>query len=197
MMRHGSDRAIVLVVGLELFVAASGCSDGSSAGSGAAACAAAGGQCLLAGGEPNCAKVGPQDCNPDENPGGAVCCLVVDETDAFTDAGSDAVTRCELGAPCSEMQLCAGGIEGCTSNCECLNGTWQAPCPADLPPADAACATPAAYCGYTTPTNVCGAANCDCQDGWWTCGPTCAIDSAIAADAAADSNADAADADGK
>ncbi|MGH7296601.1 MAG: hypothetical protein ACRELB_16805 [Polyangiaceae bacterium] len=31
------------------------------------------------------------------------------------------------------------------------------------------------YCGYVTDTNVCGAANCYCQKGTWSCSPTCAI----------------------
>jgi hypothetical protein len=40
-----------------------------------------------------------------------------------------------------------------------------------------------AYCGYTTSTNSCGADNCYCQNGTWSCGPTCSI----LLDAAADS----------
>src|SRR6476659_3597865 len=42
--------------------------------SGPAACTAAGGRCILGPGI-GCAKFGPQDCNPDRNPGGAMCCL--------------------------------------------------------------------------------------------------------------------------
>ena len=51
----------------------------SSSQSGPAECAAAGGHCVLG---PGCTSdagvVGPQDCNPDVNPGGAVCCLPLD-----------------------------------------------------------------------------------------------------------------------
>jgi hypothetical protein len=43
--------------------------------SGPAACVAAGGQCVLGGGSLDCLERGPQDCNPDVNPGGAICCL--------------------------------------------------------------------------------------------------------------------------
>jgi hypothetical protein len=49
------------------------------------ACVAAGGKCLLGPGL-QCAKVGPQDCNPEINPGGAFCCL----EEISADAGKDA-----------------------------------------------------------------------------------------------------------
>jgi len=45
----------------------------SSSNDGPAACVAAGGQCILGGN--HCPNAGPQDCNPDRNPGGAFCCL--------------------------------------------------------------------------------------------------------------------------
>jgi hypothetical protein len=51
-------------------VGAWGC---NAAQSGPEACISAGGQCLL--GPAVCAIRGPQDCNPDRNPGGAFCCL--------------------------------------------------------------------------------------------------------------------------
>src|SRR5450432_2852892 len=84
---------------------------------------------------------------------GALSLLVVDEGCSTTSAG--AVT-CALGAACSATQSCQGGIAGCTSNCQCLGGTWQAPCPADLPTTGSACTSEGAECGYTTATNACG-----------------------------------------
>lgn len=91
-----------------------------------------------------------------------------------SDAG-DSGLGCSLGDKCSPTQLCNGGIPGCGSNCQCLDGTWQAPCPADLPETGRPCSPENAYCGYTTSTNPCGADNCYCQGGAWTCGPTCVI----------------------
>jgi hypothetical protein len=82
---------------------------------------------------------------------------------------------CALGAACSSTDLCMGGIAGCTSNCQCLNGTWQAPCPTDLPQTGSACTPEGAECGYATSTNTCGADNCYCQSGTWSCGPSCII----------------------
>jgi hypothetical protein len=87
---------------------------------------------------------------------------------------------CALGATCSPTDQCPGGIAGCTSNCQCLNGTWQAPCPKDLPQTGSVCAPFAAEeslgaeCGYSTSTNACGAENCSCEAGTWRCGPSCA-----------------------
>ena len=50
----------------------------SKGGNGVAECADAGGNCIL-GPPTNCqGMVGPQDCNPDQNPGGALCCLLKD-----------------------------------------------------------------------------------------------------------------------
>jgi hypothetical protein len=78
---------------------------------------------------------------------------------------------CELGVECSQSQVCMGGIAGCASaypsNCQCLNGTWQAPCPADLPEAGSACTPEGAGCEYLTST--CGV-GCGCQAGSWNCG---------------------------
>jgi hypothetical protein len=82
---------------------------------------------------------------------------------------------CALGAACSSTDLCMGGIAGCTSNCQCLNGTWQAPCPTDLPQTGSACTPEGAECGYATSTNTCGADNCYCQSGTWSCEPSCII----------------------
>jgi hypothetical protein len=60
---------IAVVGGLLLpaFVACTASEDGQTA------CIAAGGQCVIGG--YRCGNVGPQDCNPDHNPGGAFCCL--------------------------------------------------------------------------------------------------------------------------
>jgi hypothetical protein len=61
----------------------------SDSGSGPAACVAAGGQCVL--GSNQCPNKGPQDCNPDKNPGGAFCCLPCPQGTKSNDAG----TACE------------------------------------------------------------------------------------------------------
>jgi hypothetical protein len=53
-----------------LLAALGGC---TATESGQDACVAAGGQCVLGGYQ--CPNKGPQDCNPDRNPGGAFCCL--------------------------------------------------------------------------------------------------------------------------
>jgi hypothetical protein len=94
---------------------------------------------------------------------------------------------CTLGAPCSNASLCMGGISGCTANCQCLDGTWQAPsCPTDLPQTGSACTPEGAYCGYTTSTNTCEADNCYCKGGAWNCEPTCIIgDASTSADTGA------------
>jgi hypothetical protein len=60
----------VALVGAFLLAALGACTAGES---GQDACIAAGGQCVLGG--YRCGYVGPQDCNPDRNPGGAFCCL--------------------------------------------------------------------------------------------------------------------------
>lgn len=46
---------------------------------GPAECAAAGGRCII-GPPTNCqgGVIGPQDCNPERNPAGSVCCLPPD-----------------------------------------------------------------------------------------------------------------------
>jgi hypothetical protein len=90
-------------------------------------------------------------------------------------SSGDGGLGCSLGDKCSPTQLCNGGIPGCGSNCQCLDGTWQAPCPADLPETGSPCSPENAYCGYTTSTNPCGADNCYCQGGAWSCGPTCTV----------------------
>jgi len=69
-----------------LIVTAAACSGKSS---GAEACVAAGGQCVLGG--YSCPNPGTQDCNPDKNPGGAFCCLPCQDGTRSNDAG----TACE------------------------------------------------------------------------------------------------------
>jgi hypothetical protein len=89
--------------------------------------------------------------------------------------------NCVLGGTCSPTDVCTGGVAGCTSNCQCLNGTWQAPCPTDLPQTGSACAPFAAEaplgteCGYPTSTKACGAATCYCENSVWSCEPACII----------------------
>jgi hypothetical protein len=111
---------------------------------------------------------------------------------------TSAMPTCTLGAPCSNASLCMGGIPGCTSNCQCLDGKWQVPCPTDLPQTGSACTLEGEECGYVTSTNACEADNCYCQSGAWDCEPSCAIgpeyDSG-ATDARTDANEDAASGD--
>ena len=65
------------------------CSSGDD--SGPAQCRAAGGQCGLPNPQNPCPNPGPQDCNPDRNPGGAFCCLPCPSGTHANDAG----TACE------------------------------------------------------------------------------------------------------
>jgi hypothetical protein len=110
-------------------------------------------------------------------------------------SSASAVPGCTLGAACSTAQVCMGGIAGCTSNCQCLGGTWQAPCPQDAPRNVSACTAENATCGYLTQAIACeGSVDCDCHDGVWSCGPTCVTAPDAApdrgpSDAAADSDA--------
>ncbi|HLK91171.1 MAG TPA: hypothetical protein VKZ18_14835 [Polyangia bacterium] len=71
--------ALTLAMGL---LGLSGCSSST----GAELCVAAGGQCVLGGHV--CANAGPQDCNPDRNPGGAFCCLPCPAGTKANDAGT-------------------------------------------------------------------------------------------------------------
>ena len=58
------------LLGIALAMAIISCNSSN----GPAECVAAGGACLL--GPESCRGTkGPQDCNPDHNPGGAFCCL--------------------------------------------------------------------------------------------------------------------------
>jgi hypothetical protein len=82
---------------------------------------------------------------------------------------------CELGVACSLTEVCTQGVIDCGPNCQCLDGIWQMPCPASLPETDTSCSTEGVECGYVTTTNPCGAADCDCRSGAWSCDPTCTI----------------------
>lgn len=69
------NRSIAAVFCLFLMRSLCACQVSNAANSsGPSDCAAAGGRCILGPGR-GCAVVGPQDCNPDRNPGGAICCL--------------------------------------------------------------------------------------------------------------------------
>jgi hypothetical protein len=76
----------------------------TDAGAGSA-CTTAGGTCLLGSAEPDCAKQAPtsaQDCNPDDNPGGAFCCLEQDPGWICKNAGGKCVlgnVTCKTQAP--------------------------------------------------------------------------------------------------
>jgi hypothetical protein len=126
-----------------LCVAADGGGCSSSAAQVGGACAAAGGQCFLGGHECPAIDVAPasaNDCNPDENPGGAFCCLskaststpdasvgdaapgdaslpacswlaIYDPTDASSERGQCVAARVYLS--CSGSN---GGGEDCMSN---------------------------------------------------------------------------------
>ena len=72
---------ILIALMMAVFV---GCSS-----SGTGACPAAGGQCMPGGAV--CANRGPQNCNPDQNPGGSFCCLPCPTGTKANDAG----TTCE------------------------------------------------------------------------------------------------------
>jgi hypothetical protein len=92
------------------------------------------------------------------------------------DSGSDAGLSCQLGGTCSPSQVCMTGIVGCESDCQCVHGTWQSPCPdAGMPPSGSSCNTEGAACGYLTNGNACGTAavDCYCQAGTWACKPSC------------------------
>jgi hypothetical protein len=44
-----------------------------------------------------------------------------------------------------------------------------------VPEAGSACAPAGAGCGYSLQPNACGATDCNCLAGAWSCGPTCPI----------------------
>lgn len=132
-----------------------GCSSNDAPGTGAdavtitsgpEACVQAGGRCAIgsAVGTASCPIRGPQDCNPDRNPGGAICCL----------PGSDAGTSDAGGstAACSwSPTLDDAGPGGCKAErafvqcslpngggCDCLSND-PTQCPECGPTQGAAC----------------------------------------------------------
>jgi hypothetical protein len=65
---------------------------------------------------------------------------------------------------------------GCESDCQCVGGTWQSPCPeGGMPPSGSSCKTEGATCGYLVNGSACGNATvgCDCRGGTWACEPPC------------------------
>jgi hypothetical protein len=83
---------------------------------------------------------------------------------------------CKLGGDCTPSQICPGGIEGCTSNCQCFRGIWQTPCPTEVPQDASACSADGVTCGYVTTNTACsGSVSCSCQMAVWSCGPTCVV----------------------
>jgi hypothetical protein len=126
---------------------------------------------------------------------GPFCCGGTCHVGSFCDGG----LSCRLGGGCSPTLACDGVIDGCSSNCQCLDGTWQAPCPAEVPQSGSACTAGGATCGYLTSAVACdGSVDCYCQGGAWSCAPTCiiAIEDASTDAADAGAEADAADAGG-
>jgi hypothetical protein len=103
----------------------SGTTDAGASGnpgqpSGPDACKAAGGRCVL-GGFPSCATVGPQDCNPDRNPGGAFCCLK-DVSATCGDAGVLNIQASDYDQTCASDTDCVAISQGnacepCTLEC--------------------------------------------------------------------------------
>ncbi len=141
-MAHRLSFACGLAALLALLPRITGC---SSSGSGADACAEAGGECLVGGGGPRCAKVGPQDCNPDENPGGFACCLeLLPESDAAPDAPLDApaedaesASSCPPDVPCG----CSCPTTDDAGACTCGHSSVPA-CPAALQSEEGMACTP-------------------------------------------------------
>ena len=81
-------------------------------------------------------------------------------------------SNCMLGGQCYPTEGCAGGVTGCPGQCQCLSGTWQAPCPDALPVTGSACTAPGATCGYAGPSLPSDSEDCYCLDGGWYCSPT-------------------------
>jgi hypothetical protein len=109
---------------------------------GPAACVAAGGECLVGGLRSDCAVVGPQDCNPDRNPGGSYCCLQkASVADAATDGGGSDAEAC---APSGCATACPAGthdvssvVNGCTVWQCCISDDGAGPDAATDAAADA------------------------------------------------------------
>jgi hypothetical protein len=110
--------AVAIVSGISVAITvAQGCGQ-----SGQAACVAAGGQCVIP--NLNCAKVGPQDCNPDRNPGGAYCCLA--EMDAALRQGPEEGAPADAGtatdaSTCMDAMIAATDYDQtCAVDSDCV-----------------------------------------------------------------------------
>lgn len=79
----------ILTLLLSMGVGAWACSSPNGSSTGPEACVAAGGQCVM--GSQPCPNRGPQDCNPQRNPGGAICCLPCPDGTTPNDAGTACV----------------------------------------------------------------------------------------------------------
>jgi hypothetical protein len=181
MMRHLMAGAGLLTVVL-VALGQGACSKTSDSGG---MCASAGGTCLLGGNA--CTKqaaASAQDCNPDNNPGGAFCCLEVagEDSGVPSDAGDGGVSsdageggiplECNGGCLCFTAETCpAGCYVSHTSASEsfCANGivpcvdggiAWSMGTPANNCPAgpttylDGGGAPSGAFCCDSQPTNV-------------------------------------------
>jgi hypothetical protein len=96
----------------------------------------------------------------------AAAMLAIDLGACSTESGSPAPLSCRLGGACSPTQVCTGGIVGCESNCQCASGTWQAPCPAEVPRNGDSCTGEGSTCGYLTQAIACGGSvDCYCRGG--------------------------------
>jgi hypothetical protein len=135
-MRRRIGFACSAIAFVALVARATGCT--SSNESGPADCVAAGGQCQI----PNdqCAKVGPQDCNPGRTLGGQYCCLAETDdgpgqgaTDAASGDTSDdggTTVPCNGGCLCNAANACPTGCyvsqtaqaDGSSSEPFCGNG---------------------------------------------------------------------------
>jgi hypothetical protein len=104
----------------------------------------------------------------------AAAVMAIDLGACSSDSGQPALS-CKLGGGCSATQACTGGIAGCESDCQCLGGTWQSPCPTELPQSGSSCTGEGATCGYLAQTpDACGdSIDCSCRGGAWTCSPNC------------------------
>lgn len=180
MARYVALAASVLLV--TVFLCAGACSSSS----GQAQCEAAGGQCVLGGAW--CSNHGPQDCNPDRNPGGAFCCLSglctappVQATnyDQTCTVDSDCVSVAE-GNPC--MPCGFGCTSGATINVGALTKyrTDIANTPAVLSAADGGC------------LDTCGTVSGRSDYGTFCCGGMCHVGGpCLPADAGAEVSIDA------
>lgn len=144
-------------------------------------------------------------------PTGEVCCLHPDTS--WEEAGrsaicgnySDSTSNCYDGFQLCDPDASTGMPYGCSYPLVCTPGgpggaggtlpmnywTCQSPCPASAPQTGTTCPmdfSPYLPCSYSGQPNPCGASECNCQRGAWSCGPTCVIE-------AGDGNADATSSD--